>query len=309
MSNRSKSKEEIEILVNNKGFDFLDCYIKDNKSRVIIKAKDGYVADMIVYVLSISKSVNFFHTHNPYTLQNISLWLKLNSKTFELTTNNIYVNASKNLKFYCYMCHEVFDMSWSNIFQNHGCSVCRGLQIRETTCLAYLRPKLIDEWVSSEHNLTPYDISEYSHEMVLWRCSECRNEWKTKVNSRTSMNSGCPKCNESKGEEKIYEYLKKNKIAFIRQHRFKDCKNKKTLPFDFYLIDYGILIEYDGQFHFKPININKNKEESIESFQKTKENDKIKNKYCLKNNLNLLRISYWDFDNIEIIIENYLKIK
>jgi hypothetical protein len=60
-------------------------------------------------------------------------------------------------------------------------------------------------------------------------------------------------------------------------------------------------IEYDGIQHFEPIE----KWGGIERFNKQLINDNIKNEYCVKNNINLLRISYKDINNIEIIINAY----
>lgn len=39
----------------------------------------------------------------------------------------------------------------------------------------------------------------------------------------------------SKGELKIKNYLDKNKIFYIQQHTFLDCKYKKKLRIDFFL--------------------------------------------------------------------------
>lgn len=41
-------------------------------------------------------------------------------------------------------------------------------------------------------------------------------------------------------------------------------------------------------------------------FQQTVRYDNIKNNYCLTNGINLLRIPYFDFDNIEDILTNHL---
>jgi len=60
------------------------------------------------------------------------------------------------------------------------------------------------------------------------------------------MKHGCPHCNESQGELKIAEYLDNNSILYERQKTFIDCKNIKKLPFDFFLPDFNICIEYDG---------------------------------------------------------------
>ena len=63
-----------------------------------------------------------------------------------------------------------------------------------------------------------------------------------------------------------------------------------------------MLIEYDGIFHYEDIFNNPNK------FLMRNLNDEIKNTYCKNNNIPLLRISYWDFDRIEEILERELNI-
>ena len=61
---------------------------------------------------------------------------------------------------------------------------------------------------------------------------------------------GCPICKESHGERKIRNFLNKYNIKHKGQHMFEDCINIFPLPFDFYLVDLNILIEYDGIQHF-----------------------------------------------------------
>jgi very-short-patch-repair endonuclease len=127
----------------------------------------------------------------------------------------------------------------------------------------------------------------------------------------TNRRQGCPGCSESYGEEKIFIYLKNNNIDHIRQKRFYDCRNKKPLPFDFYLPNYNLCIEYDGHQHFEATNkINKKvftKDESIRLFEQVQKHDNIKDEYCKLSNIELLRIPYTDFNNIENILKKYLK--
>ncbi len=101
---------------------------------------------------------------------------------------------------------------------------------------------------------------------------------------------GCPKCssNISKGEQKVINILNLNNINFIFQKRFKDCKNKHSLPFDFYLPDYNICIEYDGEQHTKPVSLFG----GDEGFRNIQINDLIKDQYCDKNNISLIRIDF-----------------
>jgi very-short-patch-repair endonuclease len=102
---------------------------------------------------------------------------------------------------------------------------------------------------------------------------------------------GCPICKESKGEILVNNILNQLEINFIRQHRFEDCVSSKTgkfcvkLPFDFYIPSTKTAIEYDGQQHFVPVW----GQESLENVQRT---DKIKNRYCKKNGIKLIRIPY-----------------
>ena len=106
--------------------------------------------------------------------------------------------------------------------------------------------------------------------------------------------SGCPNCNESKGEKEISKFLDKYDILYYRQHKFNDCKNIFSLPFDFYIPSVRICIEFDGKQHYEPMSFFG----GVESFDKIKINDKIKNDYCEENYINLIRIKYDQIDNI-----------
>jgi len=112
--------------------------------------------------------------------------------------------------------------------------------------------------------------------------------------------SGCPKCNSSKGEEKIRKILLGRNEDFIEQKKFKDCKSIKPLPFDFYLPKYNLCVEFDGVQHTIPVR-------GYDMLKKTKKNDNKKNYYCRKNRIKLIRISYKNFDKIESILNKKIK--
>lgn len=102
---------------------------------------------------------------------------------------------------------------------------------------------------------------------------------------------GCPKCNASKKEREIREWLLSHNILFTEQKTFSDCKYKNILPFDFYLPEQNLLIEYDGKQHQTPFS----KFGGIKKFEETKIRDHIKSEYCTKDNTpNLLRIKHTD---------------
>lgn len=88
-------------------------------------------------------------------------------------------------------------------------------------------------------------------------------------------------------ERIVSDFLEKHNIQFIPQFRFEDCKDKRSLPFDFYLPFYRTCIEYDGIQHFRQ----RNGWTDLELIQK---HDEIKNKYCNDNNIQLIRIPYYE---------------
>lgn len=109
--------------------------------------------------------------------------------------------------------------------------------------------------------------------------------------------------NSSKGEKNVMKFLENNNIKYIREYKFKDCKNINYLRFDFYLPDYNLLIEYDGRQHFESVDLFGGRE----GFERRKLNDEIKNKYCIKNGIHLLRISH--SENVDFKLNHFLKIK
>ena len=101
----------------------------------------------------------------------------------------------------------------------------------------------------------------------------------------------------TKGEEKIFNILKKNKIPFIQEKSFYDL-HKGTFRFDFYLPNNNIIIEFDGEQHFNHI---KHFHKTRQEFMHAKENDRRKNAYCLAHSYKLYRIPYWYLDKINNI--------
>ena len=111
----------------------------------------------------------------------------------------------------------------------------------------------------------------------------------------------------AKGETKVANVLDVFSVEYERQYVFEDCRDKLPLPFDFYIEKYCLIIEYDGQQHFKPVDFaGKGEEWSIQNMRETQRRDAIKNQYCEDNNINILRIPYWEFDDIEKLIKDKL---
>lgn len=105
--------------------------------------------------------------------------------------------------------------------------------------------------------------------------------------------------NESRLEYKVRKFLEEQNISYKQQFRFMDCRGEKyPLPFDFCLFyknENKLLIEVDGEQHFRKDSIFAN------TFEATQKNDRRKNYYCEKHNIPLLRLNTHDIDGKEEI--------
>lgn len=104
----------------------------------------------------------------------------------------------------------------------------------------------------------------------------------------------------SKGEEKIEKLLRSHRISFQREVSFSDLKSLKgnLLRFDFAVFkgkQLVCLIEFDGEQHFHRVPYF---QKTISEFKQTQEWDRRKNAYCLRKRISLIRVPYWDYDNL-----------
>ncbi|WP_427110886.1 hypothetical protein [Lysinibacillus xylanilyticus] len=120
--------------------------------------------------------------------------------------------------------------------------------------------------------------------------------------SRILTGSKCSVCQEniSKGEFKIREWLEKKGIRYDAQYNVKYSESKRALRLDFYV--QGVAIEFDGEYHY----VAKSHAGGEEGLRAQQRRDAIKTQYCADNGIPLIRIPYWDFDNIDAILTKKL---
>lgn len=103
----------------------------------------------------------------------------------------------------------------------------------------------------------------------------------------------------SRGEDIISSILRSVNISYEREYFFPDLKhNGNLLRFDFALLDGGraiTLIEYDSEIHFQRVS---HFHKTNSEFKQAQERDRIKNKYCLLHNIPLIRIPYWEIEDL-----------
>ena len=209
-----------------------------------------------------------------------------------------YINNVTPILHRCIIHNIRWDAYPNNVLRGHGCKQCANELLREQ------RAKDKEQYIKDLKNVNQDIIvlGEYinAHIPILHKCLIDDYEWYATANN-TLNGYGCPKCTViSKGEKIISQLLDSHAIAYIQQKRFEDCRDIQTLPFDFYLPDYNILIEYDGIQHYEPIDYFGGQE----AFETTVKHDNMKNEYCKNNGISLLRIPY--FKNVEEELNNFL---
>ncbi|WP_160687196.1 hypothetical protein [Clostridium sp. C2-6-12] len=206
-----------------------------------------------------------------------------------------YKNSNTKIKVKCSVDGYEWEAYPYNLLKGSSCPRCKGNE-RYTT-------KRFEEKIFDLYNDEYSILDQYvnSKSKILIRHNKCNHTWRVSPSSILS-GYGCPKCNESRGEKKICAYLEKKKIKYIQEYKFCDCKYKRLLPFDFYLPDYNICIEYDGEQHFKAYRFS-DREKAIKKLSIIQIRDEIKTNYCKSNNITLIRIPYTELKNID----NFLK--
>lgn len=211
----------------------------------------------------------------------------------EITPDSLLNNTHK----YCMYC-----IKYENL----------GRRPTETRNFATNYPNFLKNWDYYKNLKSPFDYTPNSGKVVWWICDN-GHSFEKSIRVVTNGRLVCPYCPSlnSLGETKIKEILNENKIEFNPENIFDDCFRSKysKLRFDFYLHKYNMAIEYDGIQHFEPVDFyHKGIEFAKRQFEDLKIRDKMKNDYCFDNNINLVRIPYWDFDRIEDIVLSKLKI-
>lgn len=153
--------------------------------------------------------------------------------------------------------------------------------------------------------LIPLEEYVTGHHKILFKHVSCGEVFAAKPCAITSNNAGCPRCSQSMPETVIEGLLIDAKLNYKKQVKFDDCVGISgvKLPFDFVIYDKSniikMIIEYDGEQHYRPSFGDR-------CLEITQRNDQIKNKYCAESNLKLIRIPYWEKENIDFHIFNNL---
>lgn len=184
--------------------------------------------------------------------------------------------------------HGVFEQTPYKHKTQNGCPKCGFLKVcdsRKSTI-----EELISKFIEIHGNKYDYSkITSYINEKTLVPiiCPE-HGEF-LQSSTKHLQGQGCPRCNESKLERKIALLLEKENIEFETQKKFKWLGRQRL---DFYLPQYTIAIECQGEQHFKPVKYFG----GVEKLAIYQQRDETKKLLCQQNKVKLIYINYFDSD-------------
>ena len=223
------------------------------------------------------------------------------NKLKEINSNLIpleeYVNITIPILHKCQKHNINLKTSPASALQGSGCSLCT--KEKHKIALGKTNEQYVKELKAFNSDII--SLEEYVNALtpIKHKCLIDGYIWEVRP-AQILSGCGCPKCKRSKGETQIEKWLISHDINYETQKHFSDCKDKKSLPFDFYLPDYNCAIEYQGEQHYKPIDFFG----GSERFTYQQYHDELKKEYCKKVGLNLLCIPF--NKNIEEILDNFL---
>jgi very-short-patch-repair endonuclease len=205
----------------------------------------------------------------------------------KLLPHEVTISNGKKYLFNCQICNHNYDQTPANKTIGKGCPFCGGQKIcgilncgfcLSKSCHIYKDIWSINNITRDSVYIKPETISISNNKKYIFVCHVCKHDYEQTPGNKTNSGQGCPYC-VNKTEQMVVCFLKETNINFVRQYKIGDI-NKF---YDFYLPDKKLIIEVDGDQHFKQISNWKSPEENLQ-------NDIQKMKTAIANGISVLRI-------------------
>lgn len=305
MGRKSTQEEFIlnSIRIHGDKFDYSITQYKGVKEKVKIKCPNGHIFEQSPndhlngHGCKKCKGWGKYTDSNKNFIQDLK---KIHKNTLDFTKTKY--NGWDNQVIIICPKHGSFTKRASDLLnQKQGCPKCGRERISEKN--GWDNKIFVEKSMLCHGNTYDYSKVKYegANSKVIITCSK-HGDFTQNPKDHINQSHGCPVCRNSKGENIIRKILIELDINFKPQHKFKNCINKRKLPFDFYLPEYNICIEFDGEQHFFPVE----SFGGVKNFNYITGNDQIKTDYCKVNNIKLLRINYKQINKINQIIKKYV---
>lgn len=197
-----------------------------------------------------------------------------------------YSNARQLIECTCLNCGNNWSQTYNHLSRGRGCFKCA---IKATTdSYRYTTEEVLKKIKPyAERNLYEVvSVEEYKNSItsnILCKCKKCGKEFKISLGN-AQHNNACPYHNNSKLENYIRFVLTEKNINFEEQKTFNWLGRQRL---DFYLPDYNIAIECQGEQHF-----NETTNWKIFNFKRTCDLDILKYNLCKSHNIKILYFTF-----------------
>jgi hypothetical protein len=103
-----------------------------------------------------------------------------------------------------------------------------------------------------QNEVSPREIFKGTEKKFLFDCDICMHTFESRIDNIVHNNTWCSYC-KNKTETKLFNLLSKKYPSLIHNYSLLWSKNKSTkrfMPFDFFISEFDIIIELDGDQHF-----------------------------------------------------------
>lgn len=249
----------------------------------------------------VRKSYNIKKSKKYNTSEIIDRFKKIHHNKYSYNKTE-YKGSKKKVCITCPIHGDFWQLPTSHL-QGSGCPKCANNQKIDTE-------EFINRSIKKHGNLYDYSKSKYKNnrtkiEIICHKKDSNGIEHGSFFTTPHShmQGSGCPKCKQNyRLENEVRLLLLNNNIEFEEKKTFEGLKHKIALRPDFYLPKYNIIIECQGEQHFKPINFGgKDNKTLMEQYMLNQKRDEIKKIYCKKNNITLLEYTHSKIKNDTLI--------
>ena len=196
--------------------------------RLIVELDEGYKALISTARYKKGKIPRFVSATNPYSVENIKLWLKNTGSDYVLLSDE-YKNNSEHLKLLCKK-HGEFEMSWSCLSNGHRCVKCHHDKLRadksfniedvkEDIVKMGYKP-LFDTYINCDEKLDVEDKDGYKFTMSYYNIKRGQTPQLFKVNNPYAV-------------ENVKHFLKINNKPYKLLDDFVGDMNKHKMLFQY----------------------------------------------------------------------------
>jgi len=209
---------------------------------------------------------------------------------------DVHMGSGKERWFLCDVCDHEFciaiveitrekDSRWCPICAKLQRQVCNSEDCDKCKKASFASHPRASFW-SKKNTVSPREVIKGAIGKYLFVC-EKGHEFSAALRHVSGDNQWCPTC-KNKGETKLFNEVSKH-YKLQNSCRFEWCKaeNGYFMPFDFCLAKHKIIIEVDGDQHFKQVS-------NWEPPEKRQEADKFKMKQANRNGYSVIRVLQTD---------------